>query len=145
MVFEISAFEIELIFKLSLAAVLGMIIGIERKVHRKPAGMRTHSFVCLGAALFTVISIYIAGSNVDASRIAAGVVTGIGFLAGGIIFRAEDRVKGLTTAAEIWVLAAVGVAIGVGYYFAAVMTAVIVIIVLVPLKYIEREAEEAFD
>jgi putative Mg2+ transporter-C (MgtC) family protein len=145
MVFEIGPVELELVFKLVLAAVLGMLIGVERKIHRKPAGMRTHSLVCVGATLFTVISLYITGSNVDVSRIAAGVVTGVGFLAAGIIFKSEDRVLGLTTAAEIWVMAAIGVAVGAGYYLAAVVTAIIVLIILVPLKYVEREAKNVLE
>ncbi len=143
MAFEILAAEYELILKLFLSVVLGMLVGFERELKRKPAGMRTHSFVCLGATLFTIISIYISGSGqADISRIAAGVVTGIGFLGAGVIFKSEDRVRGVTTAAELWVMAAIGLAIGVGYYFAAVLTAFIVLIILVPLKYVEGKAKE---
>lgn len=91
--------EIEIIAKLVLAAVLGMLIGLEREVHHKPAGLRTHVLVCIGATLFAIISTSIKGNLVDASRIASGVVIGIGFLGAGMIFKEADRVRGLTTAA----------------------------------------------
>ena len=133
-------FELELILKLIVAAGLGLIVGFEREIHKRPAGLRTHSLICMGAALFTVLSMSFAGQNVDASRIAAGVVTGIGFIGGGMIFKSEDRVIGLTTAAELWVVGAIGLAVGVGYYFAAATTTVIVLIILVPLKHIAEDA-----
>ncbi len=135
-----SPLEMELVLKLILAAGLGLILGYEREVHKRPAGLRTHSLVCMGAALFTVISMGFTGSNVDASRIAAGVVTGIGFIGGGMVFKSEDRVIGLTTAAEIWVVGAIGLAVGIGYYFAAAVTTAIVLVVLVPLKHVAEEA-----
>jgi len=134
--------EIELVLKLIVAASLGLVLGYEREVHKRPAGLRTHSLVCMGAALFTVISMTFTGNNVDASRIAAGVVTGIGFIGGGIIFKSEDRVVGLTTAAELWVVGAIGLAVGVGYYFAAAVTTAIVLFILVPLKHIAEEARK---
>ena len=132
--------EIEIIIKIVLAAALGMLVGFEREIHRKPAGLRTHSLVCLGATLFTIVSLSMTGNNVDISRVAAGVVAGIGFISGGMIFRADDRVRGLTTAAELWVLAAVGLAIGIGFYFAAIVTTVVVLIILVPIKTLAKEA-----
>ncbi len=121
--------EIDLVIRLLLAIGLGALIGLEREIDDEPAGLRTHMLVCLGATLFTIISMYL-GDIADPARIAAGVVTGIGFLAAGVIFRAQDRVKGLTTAADLWVLAAVGVAIGIGYYLAAVLTSLFVFIIL---------------
>ena len=119
---------------LVLSALLGGLIGIEREMHDKPAGFRTHVLVCMGAALFTLVSMSFAGTDpsfIDASRIAAGVVTGIGFLAAGSIFRDKDRVQGLTTAADLWVLAGIGMATGFGYYSLAITATIIALIVLV--------------
>lgn len=135
--------EIEIVIKLVVAAVLGGLVGFEREVHRKPAGMRTHSLVCIGSALFTIMSVSVIGA--EPSRIAAGIVTGIGFLGAGMIFMSQDKVRGLTTAAELWVLAAIGLAIGLGFYFASLVTTLIVIFILIPLKYVEKEAREALD
>ncbi|MCK5023360.1 MAG: MgtC/SapB family protein [Candidatus Aenigmarchaeota archaeon] len=136
----ISPLEIEIVLKLLLAAGLGLVVGYEREVHRKPAGLRTHSLVCLGSTLFTIVSLSIVGSGVDVSRIAAGVVVGIGFLGAGMIFKSDDNVRGLTTAAELWVLAAIGLAIGIGYYFVAIVGAIIVLVVMIPLKHLSKNA-----
>lgn len=143
MALEIGMLEAEIVVKLILAAVIGGVVGFEREIKRKPAGMRTHSLVCLGAALFTIMSVSIAGA--EPARIAAGIVTGIGFLGAGMIFRAEERVRGLTTAAELWALAAIGVAIGLGLYFAALVTTAIMIFILIPMKYVEKEAKEVLE
>lgn len=143
MVFTIGPVETEMVIKLIVSAVLGGLVGFEREIHRKPAGLRTHSLVCIGATLFTIMSINIVGA--DPSRIAAGIVMGIGFLGAGMIFKSEDRVRGLTTAAELWVLAAIGLAVGLGFYFAALITTLIIIFILIPLKYMEREAREVMD
>jgi putative Mg2+ transporter-C (MgtC) family protein len=142
MVLPIGALETEILIKLVVSTVLGLLIGFERAVHEKPAGMRTHSLVCVGSTLFTIISMSIMGG--EPSRIAAGIVTGIGFLGAGIIFRSESKMKGITTAAELWVLASIGLAVGIGFYFAALITTLIVIFILVPMKYVEKEAKEAF-
>ncbi len=130
--------EMEIAIKIVIAAIVGLLIGLEREIRKKPAGMRTHALVCIGATLFTVLSFSFVGSTVDTSRIAAGIVTGIGFLGAGVIFRAEDKVKGITTAAELWVLAAIGVAIGMGMYFAAAVSTLVVLVVLWPAKMLER-------
>lgn len=143
MVFIIGPVETEMVIKLIVSAVLGGLVGFEREIHRKPAGLRTHSLVCIGATLFTIMSVNIVGA--DPSRIAAGIVMGIGFLGAGMIFKSEDRVRGLTTAAELWVLAAIGLAVGLGFYFAALITTLIIIFILIPLKYMEREAKEVLD
>jgi putative Mg2+ transporter-C (MgtC) family protein len=140
MTFPVGPVEFEIVIKLVLAAILGGLVGFEREVHRKPAGMRTHSLVCIGATLFTIMSVNIVGA--EPSRIAAGIVMGIGFLGAGMIFKSEDRVRGLTTAAELWVLAAIGLAIGIGFYFAALITTLIIIFILIPLKYVEKEARK---
>jgi len=119
--------------RLVISAVLGGLIGVEREMHDKPAGFRTHVLVCMGATMFALISISLVGGTefADVSRIAAGVVTGIGFLAAGSIFRDKDRVSGLTTAADIWVLAAIGLSVGFGYYTLAAAATVIALIVLI--------------
>jgi putative Mg2+ transporter-C (MgtC) family protein len=122
--------------RILLAAALGGAIGYQRERAGKPAGLRTHMLICMGAAIFTLVSIFgFRGLNfgtVDASRVAAGVVTGVGFIgAGAIIFRSRDGyIAGLTTAATIWVAAGIGVAAGAGLYIASVVTAAITLIVL---------------
>jgi putative Mg2+ transporter-C (MgtC) family protein len=118
--------------RLLLAAVLGGIIGYQRERTGKPAGLRTHMLICIGSTLFTLVSIYAFSGSVDPSRVAAGIVTGIGFIgAGAIIFRTSDGyIAGLTTAATIWVVAGIGVAVGSGLYIASIITMVIVMIVL---------------
>ncbi len=124
---------VEMLLRLLLAAALGAGIGYQRERSNKPAGLRTHILIALGSALFTVVSIYgFRLSGVDASRVAAGVVTGIGFIGAGVIFRGMrgDRVMGLTTAASIWVAAAIGLAAGVGMYLIAFIVAVITVLVL---------------
>ncbi|NIP40247.1 MAG: MgtC/SapB family protein [Candidatus Aenigmarchaeota archaeon] len=142
MVFVIGPLEMEIVIKLVVSAVLGTLVGFERAVHNKPAGMRTHSLVCIGSTLFTILSVSVIGG--EPSRIAAGIVTGIGFLGAGIIFRAESKMRGITTAAELWVLASIGIAIGIGFYFAALAATLIVIFILIPMKYLEKEAKEVF-
>ena len=126
--------EFFFIGRLLISAFLGGLIGIERQMHGKPAGLRTHIFVCMGATLFTLVSLSIGvtvASQTDVSRVAAGVVTGIGFLAAGTIFRERDTVLGLTTAAELWVVAAIGLSVGIGYYFLAAISTAIVLSVLI--------------
>ena len=125
--------DLELAGRIVLALALGAIIGWEREHDEEPAGLRTHMLVILGATLFTIMSFSISGTA-DPSRVAAGIVTGIGFLGAGAIFRAENKIKGLTTAADLWVLAAIGMAVGIGYYVAAIVSAVLVFAIL----YIKR-------
>ncbi|MFA5078210.1 MAG: MgtC/SapB family protein [Dehalococcoidia bacterium] len=124
--------ELEAGLRLLLAAALGGAIGFQRERAGKPAGLRTHMLICLGSALFTVVSVLGFTGNVDPARIAAGVVTGIGFIGAGVIFRGMrgDKVMGITTAASIWVTAAIGIAAGVGLYIIAVATALITVLVL---------------
>jgi putative Mg2+ transporter-C (MgtC) family protein len=124
--------ELEMVLRLLLAAVLGGIIGYQRERAKKPAGLRTHILIGLGAALFTVVSIYGFGANSDPSRVAAGIVAGIGFLGAGVIFRAmrADVPMGLTTAASVWLTAAIGMAAGVGLYLIAAVVAIVAVLVL---------------
>jgi putative Mg2+ transporter-C (MgtC) family protein len=124
--------ELEIILRLLLAAALGAGIGYQRERANKPAGLRTHILIALGSALFTVVSIFGFGDRVDTARVAAGVVTGIGFIGAGVIFRGirGDYVAGLTTAASIWATASIGLAAGVGWYLIATIAAAITVLVL---------------
>ncbi|MBS3105834.1 MgtC/SapB family protein [Candidatus Woesearchaeota archaeon] len=118
----------ELLLRLILAVVAGGLIGLEREVVHKPAGIRTHMLVCLGSALFVLVTIETLPN--EAARIIAGIATGIGFLGAGTIFRSKSEVHGLTTAASIWAVSGVGIAIGLGYYLMTVIAVVLVLIVL---------------
>jgi putative Mg2+ transporter-C (MgtC) family protein len=126
--------DVELLVRLLLAAVLGGAIGAERELNDQPAGLRTHMLLTIGACLFTLISAYGFGRGTDPSRLAAQVVTGIGFLGGGAIVRHGLTVKGVTTAASIWATASVGVAIGAGSYVLGVGGAVLVVGTLFGLR-----------
>jgi putative Mg2+ transporter-C (MgtC) family protein len=135
----------ESLLRLALAAVLGGLIGAERELREREAGLRTHLLVAVGSALFTIVSAYGFSSFVasgqavvrtDPTRIAAQVVTGIGFLGAGAIIRQGLSVRGLTTAATLWVVAAIGMAAGAGYYSAAFITTAVVILSLWPLRIV---------
>jgi putative Mg2+ transporter-C (MgtC) family protein len=119
-----------------VAAALGAAIGLEREMGAQPAGLRTHMLVSLGAALFTLAG---AAMGVDPTRVAAQVVTGIGFLGGGAILREGATIRGLTTAASLWVTAAIGLAVGLRQWFTATATTVVALAVLSLVKYFERE------
>lgn len=134
---------IEIIGRILLAAILGGLIGIEREVNNRPAGLRTHVLVTLGSTLIMLISID--GFNAsevsrmaDPSRLAAQVVSGIGFLGAGTIMRTGSNISGLTTAASLWVSAGIGLGIGAGYYLGTIFTAAIVLITLMSLRKLEK-------
>ena len=139
--------RLELLIKLLVAVVLGGAVGVEREMSGKPAGLRTTILICVGAALFTHLSVAIglvsqtsAGQPYgDVTRIAAQIVTGIGFLGAGAILHERGSVVGLTTAATIWVVAAIGMGVGAGAYAEAVGTTVMVCLVLIGLRPIERK------
>jgi putative Mg2+ transporter-C (MgtC) family protein len=114
--------------QVSLAGALGALIGWQREKAHKPAGLRTHILIAMGAALFTAISVNVAGDTT--MRIAAGVVAGIGFLGAGAIVHRSHAIEGLTTAASIWVVAAIGMACGVGLYLVAIAVAVVAFLIL---------------
>ena len=132
--------------KLILATILGGAIGLEREISGKPAGLRTNILICIGAALFTQLSIDLAKIGFspdghpygDTTRIAAQIVSGIGFLGAGAILHGQGAIVGLTTAATIWVVAAVGAAIGAGAYIDACGSTVLIMLVLVGLRPVER-------
>ena len=120
--------ELEIILRLLLAGALGAVIGFQRQRAKKPAGLRTHILISLGAALYTVVSIY--AFSADMARVAAGVVAGIGFLGAGAIIRDRAGVAGLTTAASIWMVAGIGLAAGAGMYLIAAVATIIALAIL---------------
>jgi putative Mg2+ transporter-C (MgtC) family protein len=134
--------QVDLAFRLLIAAILGAAIGLEREIHEHPAGMRTHLLVALGSAIFTVLSIYgfegVGQGNVsptvDPTRIAAQVVSGIGFLGAGAILKYGTSIRGLTTAASLWTAAAIGMAAGAGEWVISAVGTFIVILSLWPLN-----------
>ena len=141
------AAQFDLSLRLLLAAALGALIGVEREIHGHPAGMRTHLLVALGSAIFTVLSIYGFGDpnrpGFDPSRIAAQIVSGIGFLGAGAILKEGASIRGLTTAASLWATAAVGLAAGAAQYPVAWTGAIIIIFSLWPLNRIAERLHAA--
>jgi putative Mg2+ transporter-C (MgtC) family protein len=131
----------EALVRLALAAVLGGAVGLEREYHHKPAGLRTNMLIALGSALFSILSIELGAGTGSPDRIAAQVVTGIGFLGAGAILRSGDHIHGLTTAATIWVNAAIGMAAGLGSYTVATVAAAITFVVLALLPWMEKFVE----
>ena len=124
-----------IVIKIAVAFFIGGIIGIEREYLNKAAGLRTLILICLGSCLFTIFSILIGENSSD--RIASNIVTGIGFLGAGVIFKEDNRVKGLTTATSIWVTAAIGMGIGAGYYWASMIGAAFTLVALNLLTFLE--------
>jgi putative Mg2+ transporter-C (MgtC) family protein len=142
---------LDLLVRLAVAGILGGAIGAERELREHDAGLRTHTLVAVGAALFTIVSAYAwtdfsfssqNGVTYDPTRIAAQIVTGIGFLGAGAIIRQGLSIRGLTTAASLWVVAAIGMASGAGYYSGAVITTVVVLLSLWPLRILARRIFE---
>jgi putative Mg2+ transporter-C (MgtC) family protein len=132
--------------RLGSAAVCGAVVGLNRNIHGKAAGVRTHAVVAIGAALFTLVSLDIAGSDPGgALRTVQGIVTGIGFLGAGVILHREGRrsIKGLTTAAVVWTAAALGTACGAGRYVMAVVTTVLVLVVVGVGGWVERWIDQS--
>ncbi|MHB1042829.1 MAG: MgtC/SapB family protein [Eubacteriales bacterium] len=138
--------DLELVIRLVIAFILGFLFGLEREKRHKPAGLRTHALVCLGAALFTVIGIHgfpVTGPgnvvrNIDPARVAAQIVSGVGFIGGGIIFKEHDHIRGITTAASIWLTAGLGMGIGAGLYLFTGTAAVLGLIGLKLNRFLER-------
>ncbi len=141
--------DFEIIFRLVLASFLGGLVGLEREVHGREAGVRTYLLVSLGSALIMVVSEYLVFEHqgkfpsdifrVDPGRIAAQAITGIGFIGAGVIIRYKNSIRGLTTAASMWVVCAVGLAIGSGYYLFGSVVSGIAILSLLGLKGIEKK------
>src|SRR4051812_39134393 len=126
-----------ILLRLLLSVLLGSLIGFEREYRSKSAGLRTLMLISLGASIFTMMSTLI-GTPGSPDRIASNIVTGIGFVGGGVIFKSESRMTGITTAATIWITAAIGMATGGGYYFTAICGSALILVVLLLFHLIER-------
>src|SRR5215831_14690396 len=133
---------LEALVRIAAAAALGGLVGLERELDEKAAGLRTHMLVAVGSALFTLVGAYgftdFPASQVDPTRVAAQVVTGIGFLGAGIIFRQGFTIRGLTTAASLWLVAAIGMAAAAGFWKGAVIVTIVALISLRPLEWIKE-------
>jgi putative Mg2+ transporter-C (MgtC) family protein len=123
-------FQWEMFVRVALAAALGTLLGYEREHEGKPAGVRTHGMVGVGAALFTIVSLHGFGGTGDPARVAAQIVTGVGFLGAGAILHHRDSIRGLTTAATLWVTAALGTAVGTGMYTMSIVAAAFAFLLL---------------
>lgn len=127
--------------RLLLAAALGGVVGLERTIHRKPAGIRTNMFICLGAAMFTIMSDAMPDPTIgDRTRIASNIVQGVGFLGAGAILHSKGGISGLTTAATMWVVASIGIAAGDGRYLLATIATIIILVALSILDAFEAKA-----
>jgi len=142
----LAAEEIIIVIRLIASVVIGGMIGFERTFHGRPAGFRTHALVCLASALLMLVTVYqdlwmthlpLDAIRTDPTRMAQGIMTGIGFLGAGVIFKEGLTVRGLTTAASIWITAAIGILIGIGFYFAAALGTVMVLAILSLFRWIE--------
>ena len=145
--------EIVIAVRVLAAVLVGASIGFERTFHGRPAGFRTHALVCLASALLMLVTVYpnwwMAVTPTDAfrtdpTRMAQGIMTGIGFLGAGVIFKEGLTVRGLTTAASIWITAAIGILLGIGFYFAATVGAIATLAVLAAFRFIERRLPAEF-
>jgi putative Mg2+ transporter-C (MgtC) family protein len=133
----------EEILKLALAVLIGGLVGAEREYRDRAAGFRTMTLICVGATLFTIASQALGGTTMrDPARVAAQIVTGVGFLGAGVIMREGGRVTGITTAATIWLTAALGMGVGGGFYGITLLATVIVLATLWVLPYLERRIDE---
>jgi len=126
------------LLRCAVAAICGGLIGIERELRGKPAGFRTNILICLGSSIYMSVGLLVPGGSVDPTRIAAQVVTGIGFLGAGCIIREGNNVRGLTSAATIWVVAAIGIVVGAGYPVLATVAAIMVVATLAALRGVEK-------
>jgi putative Mg2+ transporter-C (MgtC) family protein len=145
--------ELVIAVRLAVALVIGALIGLERSLHGRPAGFRTHSLVCLASALLMLVTVYqqkwmtevpLEVLRTDPARMAQGIMTGIGFLGAGVIFKEGLTVRGLTTAASIWVTSAIGILVGIGFYFPAILGAAITLAVLAVFRMIENKLPTEF-
>lgn len=145
--------EIVILVRVAAALVIGALIGFERTFHGRPAGFRTHALVCVASALLMLITVYqsewmtvvpLDAIRTDPTRMAQGIMTGIGFLGAGVIFKEGLTVRGLTTAASIWITAAIGILVGVGFHYAAVLGAVATLLILSAFRFIELRLPTEF-
>ena len=133
--------NVEFLIRLLIAASLGGLIGFEREKKDRPAGLRTNMLVCLGSCLFTIVSV--TGFSVDPARVAAGIVSGIGFLGAGSIIARGGQILGITTAATLWVVAGIGLVVGIGEYVIAIVSTVLVYLILIVKKPTTDRTEPA--
>ena len=131
----------DILIKIFLALTLGGILGMERQYHDKPAGYATNCLICLGAMLFTVLSEYMGAAGGDPGRISAQIVTGVGFIGAGSILRDGNKISGLTTAAGVWLVAAIGMAVGYGQYILASLAAASILIIQLGVRKTLRLVE----
>src|SRR3954452_14014904 len=145
--------ELVIIARVFGAVVIGGMIGFERTFHGRPAGFRTHSLVCIASSILMIVTVYQnewmtlvqqEAIRTDPTRMAQGIMTGIGFLGAGVVFKEGLTVRGLTTAASIWVTAAIGILVGIGFWFAAVVGALATLMVLALFRYIEARLPSEF-
>ncbi|MFL6303967.1 MAG: MgtC/SapB family protein [Candidatus Sulfotelmatobacter sp.] len=145
--------DLVIIGRVAGALLIGAMIGFERTFHGRPAGFRTHSLVCIASAILMIVTVYqgrwmhsvpIGGIQTDPTRMAQGIMTGIGFLGAGVIFKEGLTVRGLTTAASIWVTAAIGILVGIGFWFAALVGAAATLIVLALFRFVEAGLPSEF-
>ncbi len=145
--------DLVIIGRVTGALIIGALIGFERTFHGRPAGFRTHSLVCIASAILMIVTVYQNqwmtfvehdAIRTDPTRMAQGIMTGIGFLGAGVIFKEGLTVRGLTTAASIWITAAIGILVGIGFWFAAVVGAAAALIVLALFRYIESQLPSEF-
>src|SRR5258705_7046806 len=144
----VEMFRLQLMLQVGLATLLGGAIGLERELGGKPAGLRTNILICIGSVLYTHLSLAMlnaiagsGGTGTDPTRVAGQIVTGVGFIGAGTILHARGAVVGLTSAATIWVVAAIGVALGSGYYLEGIATTLVVLVVLAGLGRVETLVE----
>ena len=145
--------ELVIIGRLTGALVIGAMIGFERSFHGRPAGFRTHALVCLASALLMLVTVYqlhwmtevpIDTIRADPTRMAQGIMTGIGFLGAGVIFKEGLTVRGLTTAASIWITSAIGILVGIGFWYPAILGAIAVLLVLAVFRVVEARLPSEF-
>jgi putative Mg2+ transporter-C (MgtC) family protein len=145
--------ELVIAVRLGAALVIGALIGFERSFHGRPAGFRTHSLVCLASALLMLVTVYqsewmtavpLDAIRTDPTRMAQGIMTGIGFLGAGVIFKEGLTVRGLTTAASIWITAAIGILVGIGFHYAAWVGAALTLAVLALFRRVEMQLPSEF-
>ena len=149
----ITSEEFVILVRVLAAVAVGALIGFERSFHGRPAGFRTHALVCVASSLLMLVTVYqnrwmtvvpLDAIRTDPTRMAQGIMTGIGFLGAGVIFKEGLTVRGLTTAASIWVTAAVGILLGIGFYFAATLGAGATIAILSAFRFVERRLPAEF-
>ena len=145
--------EIVITLRVFGAVLIGGMIGMERTFHGRPAGFRTHALVCVASSLLMIVTVYqgqwvhplgVGNIQTDPTRMAQGIMTGIGFLGAGVIFKEGLTVRGLTTAASIWVTSAIGILVGVGFYLAAVLGAIATLLILSVFRYVEGKVPSEF-